>query len=28
VVLTSNIDQERNDAENLVGETIVPAIAD
>ena len=28
VVLTSNIDQERYDAENLVGETIVPAIAD
>jgi CubicO group peptidase (beta-lactamase class C family) len=28
VVLTSDIDQERYDAENLVGETIVPAIAD
>ena len=26
VVLTSDIDQERYDAENLVDETIVPAI--
>ena len=28
VVLTSNIDQERYDAPNLVGEAIVPAITD
>ena len=28
VVLTSNIDQERYDAEFLVGETIIPAVTD
>ena len=28
VVITSDVDQERYDAPNLVGETIVPAIVD
>ena len=27
-VITSDADQERNDARNLVGETLIPAIAD
>jgi hypothetical protein len=28
VVLTSDADQERYDAENLVAETIIPAVTD